>query len=228
MLDLSKPWHELPLAVADFETTSVDPLTCAPVSVAVVRFHRGEEVVSFSSLLNPGCAIPAEATAIHGITDEMVSGATTLAHVLSDIASVAHNALPVAYNSAFDRTILHRFVEAAPPGTQGRALKVAMFDPAQEWVCPLVIVRGLDRFVSGKGRHRLETTCARWNVSMGTAHDALTDARAAGRLLWAMRTKLGNISAERLIAAVVQRRAEQDAEHAAWRAATAAQRGATQ
>ena len=49
-----------------------------PVQVALVRFEAGKPVATASSLLQPGIPIPAEATGIHGVTDEMVKGAPTV------------------------------------------------------------------------------------------------------------------------------------------------------
>jgi DNA polymerase-3 subunit epsilon len=207
-----EPWHERPYAVIDFETDGVDPLTCMPVSVAVVRFSLGAIVSAFSSPLNPGRPIPAEATAVHGISDADVANAPTVAAVASEIFEHARGALPVAYNAPFDRAILHRFVTGSD---------CPMFDQSQEWLDPLVYVRGFDRFVSGAGRHKLEATCKRWSVPMDAAHNALSDAKATGRLLWAMRERLGSMSAARLIEATVKRRAEQDAEFQAYKARVA-------
>jgi DNA polymerase III epsilon subunit-like protein len=212
MIDLVRTWHELPYAVLDFETDGVDPSQCMPVSVACARFWQGDECDSFYSLLNPGRPIAPEASAIHGITDADVAGAPSLEMVAGGILRVATGALPVAYNSSFDRAILHRFVTGSD---------CPMFSPQQEWICPLVIIRGVDRFVGGKGRHKLETTCARWNVPMDSAHNALSDARATGRLLWKLRERLGDMSAEKLIAAVCQRRAEQERDFQAYKARVA-------
>ena len=47
---------------------------------------------------------------------------------------------------------------------------------------PLVWVREIDRFVRGKGRHTLSTTCKRWKVEVKGAHDALADCRMTWEL----------------------------------------------
>lgn len=201
-------WRDQPWAVLDFETDGPDRLACMPVSVACTRFWHGDEYDSFYTLLNPGRPISPESTAIHGITDADVAGSPSLDDVLADIVRVEDGAMPVAYNSPFDRTILHRFASGPSP----------MFDHAQEWVDPLVIIRGVDRFVSGKGRHKLENTCKRWNVQVDSAHNALSDARATARLLWALQDRIGPMTPERLVAAVVKRRAEQEAEFQAYKA----------
>ena len=212
MLDLGRPWHELPYAVLDFETDGVDPLECMPVSVAVVRFERGEFAGCFGTTLNPGRPIPPEATAIHGLTDADVRIAPELVDVASEILRVAADAVPVAYNVPFDRTILHRFVTGSD---------CPMFDPSQEWLDPLVYVRGFDRYVAGAGRHRLDVTCKRWGVGFDNAHDAIADAKGAGYLLWAMRERLGNLSAAKLIEGTVKRRAEQERAFQAYKARVA-------
>lgn len=60
--------------------------------------------LTFEKLINPGCPIPPEATAIHKITDEMVAGAPSFAEVgqafinfcEGEVILIAHN------NDAFD------------------------------------------------------------------------------------------------------------------------------
>ena len=205
MLDLTQPWSQLPLIVLDFETSGLDPITCSPVSVAAVRFEGGKEVASFYSILKPDCLIPAEASAIHGITDEMVQDAPWLETVAGEILDVAYDALPVAFNAGFDRAIFHRFISG---------LDCPLFDPAHLWVCPLVVIRDIDKYERGKGRHRLETCCTRWGVELDGAHNALADARATGRLLWRLfeKNKIRNYPAEQLLALIEERRLVQDAE----------------
>jgi DNA polymerase-3 subunit epsilon len=65
---------------------------------------------SFVSLINPGCAIPPETTAIHHITDEMVASAPSFSAVIpeflrfceGDVVLIAHN------NDAFDIHFLRK------------------------------------------------------------------------------------------------------------------------
>lgn len=209
MLDLMQPWNKLPLVVLDFETTGVDPLECSPVSVAAVRLEGGKEVASVYSLLKPDCLIPESASAIHGITDEQVQDAPWLEFMAGELLEVARDALPVAYNANYDRTILHRFIS----GTD-----CPLFNPAQLWLCPLVVVRDVDRYVRGTGRHRLETCCTRWGVALDGAHNALADARATGRLLWRLfeKGKVRNYAAGELVQLIEQRRIVQDADFAKY------------
>ena len=61
----------------DLETTGVDP---AKDRIVQIAYAMGNEEPR-KRLINPGIPIPAEATAIHGITDEMVANAPTFGQI---------------------------------------------------------------------------------------------------------------------------------------------------
>jgi len=218
-LDLTVPWWQYPIVMFDFETTGVDTASCMPVSVAAVRFEQGVERDAFYTLLNPGIPIPEGTAKIHGITDEQVTNAPELLDVAPELARVALGAVPGGYNGeTFDKPILHRFVS----GTD-----CPLFDPAQAWIDPLIMVRSIDKYAAGSGRHRLANACTRWGVPMldGEAHNALGDVRALGRLL-ARLVELGKVRTDttlgRLLEYTAIKRAEQQREFAAYRARMAA------
>ncbi len=79
----------------DLETTGTDPSRAKIVQFASVAQCPGflppeGSVASF--LLDPGCAIPASATAVHGITDEMVRGKLTFDQNLPQLMQLLHMA----------------------------------------------------------------------------------------------------------------------------------------
>ena len=79
----------------DLETTGTDPSRARIVQFASVAQCPGflppeGTVVNF--LLDPGCAIPAGATAVHGITDEMVRGKLTFDQNLPQLMQLLHMA----------------------------------------------------------------------------------------------------------------------------------------
>lgn len=214
-LDLDAPWWSFPIVMFDFETTGVNPQTCMPVSVAAVRSFQGVEQDAFYSLLRPGIPIPPGASAIHGIRDEDVQDAPELLDVAADLFRIGIGAVPAGYNGeTYDKPILHRWVNNAV---------CPLFDPAQLWLDPLVIVRKIDKYERGKGRHKLAAACARWGVPMaeGEAHNALGDVRALGRLL-ARLVELDKVrtttSLGRMLAYMHARRSQQNQEYAAYRA----------
>ena len=207
-MDLSRNTWDSPVVVLDCETTGLPENGGKAVEFAAVRFESGLPVARWSSLINPGVPIPEQATAIHGIKDSDVSNAPRLVECAGQILRVCRDAVPCAYSCNFDRHMLH----AEITGTDCPA-----FDPVQSWVDVLVLVKHFDRYVGGKGRHRLTETCKRHGIELTGAHRAEADAMATGFLLWKFKPKLGDMSAAELIRRCDVRRAEQEAEFQRWK-----------
>lgn len=207
-----RPWYAWPVVVIDFETTGPDPSTCAPVEVGLVRFERGQPVQRWSSLVDPVCPIPPAATAVHGITDADVASAPSFAAAWDEAlcSGLLTGAVPCAYNAPFDRTILHRLC------AEDRHHHALCRD--LPWLDPLVVVRHLDRFVRGAGRHKLAAVCARRGIPLAAAHRSLGDAEATGRLLYALQPDIGEMTVCELLRRQELRAAEQDRDFAAWQA----------
>lgn len=208
------PWTAYPLLVVDFETDGPDPLTCEPVSFAAVRYELDEhgafyeEKGAFYSLVNPGRPIAPESTEIHGITDEHVRDAPPfeLLCCTPELIKLAEGALPVAYNTAFDRTVFHRHVSGP---------ELPLFNGTQRWLCALVMIRKIDRYARGTGRHKLTNVAVRYGVPMseGEAHNALNDVRCTARVLFSL-MRIGKVNGRvklgRMLDYIDACRAEQD------------------
>lgn len=168
----------MPTAWIDTETTGVCPGIDRAVQVGLARFEGGKLVGSGVQRVNPGIPIPPQATAIHGITDAMVVDMPTIENVFAgEPATVLlTGAQPSGYNANFDRHFVPPFGDWAWP-----------------WLDALSLVRVVDRFERGKGRHRLEAACARHGVKLSKAHDAEADAIAAGELFYALMPKLSDV-----------------------------------
>jgi DNA polymerase III alpha subunit (gram-positive type) len=199
-------WDELPITVLDVETTGKTPGLDRTVQVGVVRFERREVVGTVWSYINPGVPIPAEVTAIHGVTDKLVIGAPELEEYFTrpDVRRLVSDAQPCAYNAGFDQRFL--------PPLEG-------IDWDWPWIDPLVLVRKVDKWAPGKGRHKLQAACDRLGVALTEAHSAEADARAAGQLFY----KLGRANFPkpytmgRLLIWQRRQEAEQWGEHMTWR-----------
>lgn len=76
-----------PLAIFDLETTGTRIGHDRIVQIAVVRLLPDGTRESWQSLVNPGMPIPADASAIHGITDADVADAPPLEDIADDIIS---------------------------------------------------------------------------------------------------------------------------------------------
>jgi DNA polymerase-3 subunit epsilon len=201
-LDLTKCWRESDVCSVDFETSSADHQTCEPVEVACVRFDGAGNVVKrFSTLLRTAAPIPEEATKVHGITDEMVRDAPTLEEVAHKLLEVAQDAIPLAFNRTYDRTIMHRHLSG-----EG----VPLFDPAQPWLCSYAMAWSADRFAKGSGRHKLGACCERRGIRIVGAHRAEADAIAAGMLFFAIMGGESKATAQQLLARVERCEAERE------------------
>lgn len=107
------------IRVVDFETTGLEP-TDKIVEAAFCdvvcdegRWLRGG---SWTSLVDPGCPIPAVAMAVHHITDEDVKGAPSLAEVLPHLGMLdadQGNATPVYVFAAHRANFEQQFYKPA-------------------------------------------------------------------------------------------------------------------
>ncbi len=175
---------ELPLAVIDTETTGRDPARGDRIiEIAVVYFDRGMVSGRHSLLIDPGVPIPADSTAVHGITDADVRGKPRFDAVARDVLGLLAGRIPVAYNASFDRTFLFSEMRKAgfPPANE-RALPPAMRNNV-DWIDPLVWARALQPNAKG---YKLGEVAIRLDVAHVKAHRATDDAEAAGNVLTAL------------------------------------------
>ncbi|MFK0171827.1 3'-5' exonuclease [Streptomyces sp. NPDC090306] len=186
---MTTSWYEGPLAAFDTETTGADAETDRIVSASVVvQDAPGLRPRVTRWLVNPGVPVPAEATAVHGLTEEHLQRngrwpAPVMAEVACELETQAAAGRPlVVMNAPFDLTLLDRELR------RHRASSLAArLGPVPLLVLdPHVLDRHLDRY--RKGRRALSDLCAHYGVVPEGAHDAAADAltslevvRALGR-----------------------------------------------
>jgi DNA polymerase-3 subunit epsilon len=88
-----------PLAFLDLETTGVNLASDRIVEFAIVKVMPDGSDIRKRRLINPQIPIPAEVSAIHGITDEMVKDAPTFRDIANDIRQFLDNCDLAGYNS---------------------------------------------------------------------------------------------------------------------------------
>jgi DNA polymerase-3 subunit epsilon len=204
------------VAVFDTETTGIAPETTRIVSAHVSVINPDGQVESPKNwLIDCGIEIPAQATAVHGITTERmraegIDAPDGVYDILTTLNGFLTAGIPVvAYNAAYDFTILDR--EAKRYG----------FDPLEgprPVIDPLIIDKQVDRY--RKGKRTLEAAAAHYGVSLEGAHDASVDAIAAGLVAQAIGRKYAAdlaMSAQELHDKQVTWAAEQAASYADWR-----------
>lgn len=97
-----------PLVFFDLETTGTNVVTDRIVQLAGLRYEPGgQEPTRLMRYVNPGVPIPAETTAIHGITDERVANEPSFATLVPEFETFFANADIGGYNVArFDIPLL--------------------------------------------------------------------------------------------------------------------------
>ena len=166
------------LAVFDLETTGVDVETARIVSACVAVVEADGAVVDrWDWLADPGIDIPEGASAVHGITTER---AQALGRPAQDVVREITQSLRVlfglglplvVYNAPYDLTLLDR---------ECRRHGIAPLTALTPVIDPLVLDKAVDKF--RKGKRTLEVTADLYGVALDDAHDAGSDAIAAGRV----------------------------------------------
>ncbi len=98
--------------VIDVETTGFSPVADRVVEIGCAEVEDDQIVARWSTLVNPGRAIPAEATAVHGITDAMVSRAPSLKSALKYARRLCRGRIVAAHSARFDLSFVGPWVAA--------------------------------------------------------------------------------------------------------------------
>jgi DNA polymerase-3 subunit epsilon len=196
----------------DFETTGVDRFNDVPVAYALVLVEEGVVVRSWSGLIDPGCPIPEEATAVHGITSARARTEgmplAVAAGLLTDaVVAAGRRGVPLAgMKLDYDLTILDRLASQVLGAGGGLA--------ARGWCGPVLDAGVIDRSLDPEreGRRTLGDLCAHYGIELTHPHDAREDAVAAIEVLFAMATRYEEL----WNGDPVGLHAEQAAWHRAW------------
>lgn len=166
--------------IVDTETTGKD---CHDPAIELVQITilDTDGVPLLNSLVKPERAIPAEATAIHHITDADVAVAPMFCEIAPRIAEAITGQTVVAYNADFDGYLLDNlFIR--------HGLDIPDFD---QW-CLMKAYADYKKTPGKYGNfawHKLEVACEQQSIALEDAHSALGDTLATWRLLQALASK---------------------------------------
>jgi len=90
-----------PFTFFDIETTGMSPSKDRIVEIGAIRVERNGKESRFSSLINPGVKVSPEAISVHGIDNQMLSGAPRFASVAKRFIDFASGSTLVAHNAIF-------------------------------------------------------------------------------------------------------------------------------
>lgn len=156
---------EVEFAALDFETTGLHADRDRVVEVAVARGRLGARPSVWTTLVNPGR--PVAASAVHGITDDMVAGQPSFAQIAPRLLRELDGAVLVAHNAPFDLSFLDaecaRAFRPRPP-------------------LPVLDTLGLARRLLALPSNSLGALCTRFEIPRDRAHRADDDALATWHL----------------------------------------------
>ncbi len=152
--------------VLDTETTGLDPLDGHRlIEIGCVELvNRIPSGQTFHAYFNPERSVPAEAFAVHGLSEEFLKDKFFFAELADDLIAFLGDAPLVIHNAAFDLAFLNAELERASKPLIAR----------ERMVDTLLIAR---RKHPG-GSNRLDDLCLRYSIdhSRRTRHGALLDA----------------------------------------------------
>jgi len=168
-----------PLVFLDLETTGTDTANDRIVEISLVKLYpdKREEINTFR--INPGIPIPAEASAIHGITDEDVKDKPTFSELAEILLGILSNSDLCGYNLIkFDFPLLR--MEFARSNIEFNTRGVNLIDPMR------IFMKNEPRDLTAA----LKFYC---NEDLEQAHSAEADTIAAKKILLAQIEKYKDV-----------------------------------
>ncbi len=155
--------------VFDLETTGISRVYDEVVEISAVKVRGGKVVDEFSTLVNPGRHIPAGASQVNGITDQMVAHAPRFVKVLQEFLDFTEGYPLVGHNIAsFDMKFICRDAE-----------KYYGSVPANDYVDTLPLAR---KHLPNLSHHKLTDLASYYGLTTDGAHRALNDCRMNQRV----------------------------------------------
>jgi DNA polymerase-3 subunit epsilon/CBS domain-containing protein len=168
----------LPVAVLDLETTGLDVRRDRVVQVGVLRMlgARRDVAPPLDQLIRPGIAIPAAATAIHGIDERAVAEAPTFSEFAHTLQQALAGRVVVGHHIAYDLAVLrHEAARAGVAWHEPPALDVGLLLGALEPTLADLSLEGVTRWLGLRIERR---------------HSAAGDAEAAAAAFAALLPRL--------------------------------------
>lgn len=165
----------------DTETTGLGRFA----KICDIAIVAQDGTVLLDTLINPGEPIPAAATNVHGITDEMVADAPTWRDVAADIACLLENRRVVIYNRGYDAELLEQ---------HNKEIDWHPFNA--DYQCAMLAYSDFDGTMGNYRTlkwHKLDAAAAHFGIAPG-GHRALADTETTRQVVHAMAAEGGPFS----------------------------------
>lgn len=169
--------HALMIFIAfDLETTGTVPGVDQIAEIGAVRFINGQPADFFATLVDPRRPMPPAASAVNGITDDMLVGQPYIETLLQPFADFCGNDPLVAHNANFDAQFLIADIK-----------KHELPAPAGLILDTLPIAR---KVFPGLPNYKLGTLVQHLKIPAAEFHRAQADASSCGHLFAQMMQRI--------------------------------------
>jgi len=179
-LDLKQRARTLRYVILDLETTGLNLSHDRVISLSAVRVVNGRILLGdiFSSLVNPGQAIPASAVKIHGIVPSMVARAPLLDEIFEEFLRFLGTDILVGYHARFDLNFLNSCMRRKYGFRLQNLVLDAMF------MCNKIIFPAhmKNYAIRLKGDQGLDAIAKHFDIQIPDRHTALGDALATAMI----------------------------------------------
>lgn len=163
-MNLDLPLNEYTFVAFDTETSGAYPVGFDVVEFGAVKWYKGQEVGRLQFLLKPRELMSDFIIGIHGITNDMVSAAPSMADKIHEIHEFFKGSIVLAHHAPFDMGFLAADFE-----------KHILSLPQEPALCTSLLSR---KWIHGVENHKLQTLVKHLNIDGGQAHRAYDDAKA--------------------------------------------------
>lgn len=176
-------WSEYPIVAFDTETSGPYPLESEIVELGAVKWHKGQIVGQFQTLLKPSKPMTQENMNIHGISNEMVANAPLMKDQINAFCDFIQDSILIAHHAPFDLGFMAIEIE-----------KAGLPFPNNVHFCSSLISRALLHTTN----HKLQTLVKELELVGGDAHRAYDDAYACLQVFFKATEKLDVASLQKL------------------------------
>ena len=157
------------IVVYDLETTGLNPELCEIIEIGAIKIEKGKITKKFSTFVKPNEPIPADATKINHITNEMVANAPKIEDVIVDFYNFCKDCIICGYNNTeFDNKFLRKAYQKVGLQLQNENLDV------------MILARSKHLKIKNA---KLTTVAAALGIDLSGAHRAYNDAFATAKVL---------------------------------------------
>ncbi|GAB3531831.1 exonuclease domain-containing protein [Photobacterium alginatilyticum] len=182
---LAKQWLDSNCLILDTETTGL----YSEAEICEFSVIDAQGTVLLDTLVKPTRPIPADATAIHGITNEMVADAPSWFEIYQDVVTLLAGRCVVIYNAAYDTRLISQSTYRAGYKLNDVITDLDAIDDSAE--CAMLAYAEFygdwDEYHENYRWQRLTNAAVQQSVVVdGKAHRALADCRMTLGVLRAM------------------------------------------